>query len=174
MKQSYRIRRCRIVLSSSDGVGTMGIVRATGKSEKCVQRRQERFMAEGVDGLLREKSRPSGTPDERTAEVIRLTPSPDRAPGGPRHSHHHIRPIARRPTAAKARPRNADGCGRFADLREDRRQYRSIPGSRPTPGTATGHRRNRPSSHGIPAAPASRTRLSKPSLISPVSPAPCG
>ncbi len=40
-------------------------------SKKCVRRRQERFMAEGVDGLLREKSRPPGTPEtpgERTAE----------------------------------------------------------------------------------------------------------
>ncbi len=77
LKQSCRIRRCRIVLSSSDGVGTMGIVRATGKSKKCVRRRQGRFMAEGVDGLLREKSRPPGTlvtPDERTVEVIRPAP----------------------------------------------------------------------------------------------------
>ena len=56
------------------------------------------------------------------------------------------------------RPRNADGCGRFAYLREDRRQYRAIPGSRPTPGTATGHRRNRSSSHGIPAAADCRNR----------------
>ncbi len=61
------------------------------------------------------------------------------------------------PTGAKARPRNAGGCGRFADLREDRRQYLAIPGYRPTPGTATGHRRNRSSSHGIPAPPTVET-----------------
>jgi len=34
---------------------------ATGKSKTCVWRWQERFMAEGVDGLLRDKSRPPGT-----------------------------------------------------------------------------------------------------------------
>jgi len=33
-------------------------------------------MAEGVDGLLREKTRPPGTPNEKVAEVIRLTQDP--------------------------------------------------------------------------------------------------
>ena len=68
--------RCRIVLLSADGAGTTSIMTATGKSKTCVWRWQERFMAEGVDGLLREKTRPPGTPrtpDEKVAEVIRLT-----------------------------------------------------------------------------------------------------
>ncbi|PKQ02900.1 MAG: IS630 family transposase [Alphaproteobacteria bacterium HGW-Alphaproteobacteria-11] len=68
--------RCRIVLLSSDGLGTTAIMAETGKSKTCVWRWQERFMAEGVDGLLREKTRPPGTPktpDEKVAEVIRLT-----------------------------------------------------------------------------------------------------
>ena len=71
--------RCRIVLLSGDGLGTMAIARATGKSKKCVWRWQERFRSEGVDGLLHEKSRPPGTPktsDDKTKEVIRLTQSP--------------------------------------------------------------------------------------------------
>lgn len=33
---------------------------ATGKSKTCVWGWQERFMAEGVDGLLRDKTRPPG------------------------------------------------------------------------------------------------------------------
>src|SRR5271166_1947552 len=33
---------------------------ATGKSKTCVWRWQERFMREGVDGLLRDKTRPPG------------------------------------------------------------------------------------------------------------------
>jgi len=33
---------------------------ATGKSKTCVWRWQERFMAQGVDGLLRDQSRPPG------------------------------------------------------------------------------------------------------------------
>jgi hypothetical protein len=52
--------RARIVLLSSDGLGTSAIMSATGKSKTCVWRWQERFMHEGVDGLLRDKSRPPG------------------------------------------------------------------------------------------------------------------
>ena len=71
--------RCRIVLLSADGPGTTAIMGTTGKSKTCVWRWQERFMAEGVEGLLREKTRPPGTPrtpDEKVAEVIRLTQEP--------------------------------------------------------------------------------------------------
>ena len=71
--------RCRIVLLSDDGLGTVAIMRESGKSKTCVWRWQERFMQEGVDGLLREKTRPPGTPktaDEKVAEVIRLTQEP--------------------------------------------------------------------------------------------------
>ena len=51
--------RAAIVLLSADGFGTMEIMRRTGKSKTCVWRWQERFMEEGVDGLLRDKTRPS-------------------------------------------------------------------------------------------------------------------
>jgi len=49
--------RCRIVLLSGEGLGTMAIVAATGKTKKCVWRWQDRFIEEGVDGLLRENLR---------------------------------------------------------------------------------------------------------------------
>ncbi len=68
--------RARIVLFSAEGLGTQAIMSATGKSKTCVWRWQERFMKSGVDGLLREKTRPPGTPktpDVKVAEVIRLT-----------------------------------------------------------------------------------------------------
>ena len=52
--------RARIVLFTADGFGTNAIMAATGKSKTCVWRWQERFMQEGVDGLLRDKSRPPG------------------------------------------------------------------------------------------------------------------
>ena len=71
--------RCRIVLLSADGLGTSAIMTATGKSKTCVWRWQERFMHEGIDGLLRDKTRPPGTPrasDDKVAEVIRLTQAP--------------------------------------------------------------------------------------------------
>ena len=51
--------RASIILLSADGVGTAAIMRQTGKSKTCVWRWQARFMAEGVDGLLRDKTRPS-------------------------------------------------------------------------------------------------------------------
>ena len=51
--------RARIVLATADGLGTMAIMRSTGKSKPCVWRWQERYVAEGVEGLLRDKTRPS-------------------------------------------------------------------------------------------------------------------
>jgi transposase len=47
--------RSEIVLLTADGLGTNEIMRRTGKSKPCVWRWQERFMTDGVDGLLRDK-----------------------------------------------------------------------------------------------------------------------
>jgi transposase len=52
--------RAGIILLTEQGLGTTAIMAATGKSKTCVWRWQERFMAEGVDGLLRDKTRPPG------------------------------------------------------------------------------------------------------------------
>jgi len=71
--------RCRIVLLSADGVGTNGIMAATGTAKTTVWRWQERFVAEGVDGLLRDKTRPPGkapVPAKQVAELVRLTLAP--------------------------------------------------------------------------------------------------
>jgi len=71
--------RARIVLLSDDGLGTVAIMAATGKSKTCVWRWQERYMAEGVDGLLRDKTRPAGiAPLETTLvdQVVALTLEP--------------------------------------------------------------------------------------------------
>ncbi len=54
--------RARIVLLSADGLGTNAIMRRTGKSKTCIWRWQERFAAQGVDGLLRDKTRRSRMP----------------------------------------------------------------------------------------------------------------
>jgi transposase len=51
--------RCRIVLLTADGLGTNAIMREAGVAKTAVWRWQERFMAEGVPGLLRDKTRPS-------------------------------------------------------------------------------------------------------------------
>ncbi len=50
--------RAEIVLATADGHGTNEIMRRTGKSKPCVWRWQERYIAEGIDGLLRDKTRP--------------------------------------------------------------------------------------------------------------------
>jgi hypothetical protein len=54
--------RAHIVLLSADGCGTMEITRRTGTSKTSVWRWQDRFLAEGVPGLLRDKIRPASIP----------------------------------------------------------------------------------------------------------------
>ena len=49
--------RANIILATADGDGTAAIMRRSGKSKPVVWRWQARFMAEGVDGLLRDKTR---------------------------------------------------------------------------------------------------------------------
>jgi transposase len=64
------------VLLTADGVGTNAIMRRTGKSKTCVWRWQERFIEEGFDGLLRDKTRPSGIKPlgvEAAERVVALT-----------------------------------------------------------------------------------------------------
>jgi transposase len=68
--------RAAIVLLTADGVGTNEIMRQTGKSKTCVWRWQERFMEAGVEGLLRDKTRPSRIPKlgpEVAERVVALT-----------------------------------------------------------------------------------------------------
>ena len=54
--------RAHIVLLTADGCGTAEITRRTGTSKTAVWRWQERFMTDGVEGLLRDKTRPSRIP----------------------------------------------------------------------------------------------------------------
>ena len=68
--------RARIVLLSAEGVGTMAIQRQTGKGKPTIWRWQARFMAEGVEGLLHEATRPPGKPPLTPAtieQVVNMT-----------------------------------------------------------------------------------------------------
>ena len=56
------IWRAKIVLATADGHGTNEIMRRTGMSKPSVWRWQERFIEEGVEGLMRDKTRPSRIP----------------------------------------------------------------------------------------------------------------
>ena len=64
--------RAEIVLLSAAGVGTNEIIRQTGKAKTCVWRWQERFMQEGYDGLLRDKTRPSRIAPLEAAVIERV------------------------------------------------------------------------------------------------------
>ncbi len=79
--------RARIVLLTADGLGTNAIMRGTDKSKTCVWRWQKRFMEEGIDGLLRDKTRSPGKApvDQKTVErVVALTLEP------PPHERHTL------------------------------------------------------------------------------------
>ena len=71
--------RAHIILRTANGLGTSAIMATTGKSKTTVWRWQARFMAEGVDGLLYDKSRPPGIkPLDRAIveKVVALTLEP--------------------------------------------------------------------------------------------------
>src|SRR5689334_5957433 len=74
--------RARIVLLTAEGCGTAEIMRRADVAKSVVWRWQERFMQEGVEGLLRDKTRPSRIPPlppELVERVVALTlgPPPD-------------------------------------------------------------------------------------------------
>ena len=54
--------RAGIVLATADGHGTFEVMRRANTSKPTVWRWQERYLAEGVDGLKRDKTRPSRVP----------------------------------------------------------------------------------------------------------------
>jgi transposase len=86
--------RAQVVLLTGDRVGTNEIRRRTGLGKVSVWRWQERYIDEGVDGLLRDKTRPSRIPrlaDEKVAEVIRRTTEDEPADGG---THWTVRAMA--------------------------------------------------------------------------------
>lgn len=71
--------RANIILATADGAGTAEIMRRSGKSKPVVWRWQERFMREGVEGLLRDKTRKPGKaplPAETVHHVIDLVLGP--------------------------------------------------------------------------------------------------
>jgi transposase len=78
--------RARIVLATADGHGTNAIMRLTGKSKPCVWRWQERYIAEGVDGLMRDKTRPAGRkPLPRKVRLRVLAKTANQTPANATH-----------------------------------------------------------------------------------------
>ena len=54
--------RAEVVLLTADRLGTAEIIRRTGLSKPSIWRWQERYLEAGVDGLLRDRTRPSRIP----------------------------------------------------------------------------------------------------------------
>ena len=64
--------RAQIIIATADGCGTADIMRRSGKAKPVVWRWQARFMEEGVDGLLRDKTRKPGKPPLPAATVQKV------------------------------------------------------------------------------------------------------
>jgi transposase len=64
--------RAQIILATANGCGTAEIMRRSGKAKPVVWRWQARFMEEGVDGLLRDKTRKPGKPPLPAATVQKV------------------------------------------------------------------------------------------------------
>ena len=78
--------RAEIVLATADGHGTNEIMRRSGKSKPCVWRWQERFVAEGVEGLKRDKTRPSRKPPlSQAVKTAVLTKTASERPANATH-----------------------------------------------------------------------------------------
>jgi Homeodomain-like domain len=74
--------RARIILATAEGCGAAEIMRRAAVSKPCVWRWQERFMREGVAGLLRDKTRKPGLPPLPSALVDRVVELTLTAPPG--------------------------------------------------------------------------------------------
>jgi len=64
--------RANIILATAEGCGTAEIMRRSGKSKPVVWRWQARFMAEGLEGLTRDKTRKPGKQPLPTGTVQRV------------------------------------------------------------------------------------------------------
>lgn len=89
--------RARIVLAAAEGRGTVEITRRVGVSKQCVRRWRARFAAEGVAGLLRDRTRPPGC---RFAPPFPHRRGVSLAAGLPRHHPHRSGASGRRASGA--------------------------------------------------------------------------
>ena len=70
------VARAQVLIATAEGCGTNEIMRRSGLSKPAVWRWQDRFMGEGVEGLLRDKTRKPGKaplPSETVVQVVELT-----------------------------------------------------------------------------------------------------
>jgi hypothetical protein len=69
------VQRARIILYSDERLPVLEVARRAGVSRPAVWRWQQRFAEEGIEGLLRDKTRPPGRaplPPETVAQVLAM------------------------------------------------------------------------------------------------------
>ncbi len=76
------VQRAQIVLLSADRLPVLEIAKRVGVSRPMVWRWQQRYAEEGLDGLLRDKTRPPGTPPIPQAKVHAVVERTLRQPPG--------------------------------------------------------------------------------------------
>jgi len=86
--------RAHVIIATADGCGTNEIMRRSGLSKPVVWRWQERFMQEGVDGLLRDKTRKPGKAPLPAATIQRVIDLTLAAPPG-EATHWSVRAMAK-------------------------------------------------------------------------------
>ena len=86
--------RARIVLLSAERVGTVEIMRRTGKAKPSVWRWQARYLEAGVDGLLRDKTRPARIP-RLASDLVERVVARTLAPPPGETTHWTVRLMAR-------------------------------------------------------------------------------
>src|SRR5438874_11616362 len=111
--------RARIIVLTANGNGTTAITRAVGKGKTVVWRWQERFMHEGVEGLTRDKTRPSRIPPLPAETVDRVIALTNQAP--PHEATHWSAPAMAR----------AVGISPSSVRRMWKGRFRSRPSARP-------------------------------------------
>ena len=75
-RSQKHVQRARIIIHSDERLPVQEVARRAGVSRPAVWRWQQRFAEEGVEGLLRDKTRPPGKaplPPETVAQVLALT-----------------------------------------------------------------------------------------------------
>jgi len=76
------VQRARIILLSADHQPVLAVARQTGASRPAVWRWQQRFAEQGVDGLLRDKTRKPGKEPLAAATVAKILALPCGEPPG--------------------------------------------------------------------------------------------
>jgi transposase len=139
--------RARVIVATADGCGTTGIMRRSGLSKPVAWRWQERFMREGVDGLLRDKARKPGKPPLPAATVQRVIDPTLADPPG-ETTHWSVRAVARAAgigAVSAQRIWQADGLAPHRMKTSSSPTTRSSPRSSAMPWASTSIRRPMPS-----------------------------